>query len=596
MMKLPHLILETANFHGGDAKLLESAIETFSHLDYPSVGIKFHAFEPDRVALTDFSWYTTIKNLYIEADRWHRIIQTAASKKFRVWLDLFCTYGVNILETNLTYIHGIKLQPSVLDNREILEALQSLSLDRIELIINIAGLEVPSIKDYLKTVQNLNMCKVTLQSGFQDYPTDAGETSLGKIDTLRSEFPDLSLGYADHLDAGDPFARRFPVYAWLEGCSYLEKHVCLDRLETKYDADSALEFPEVVDLAAEIVRVGVSMSAPFITKKEKKYLGKTIQKPILKHTLYKGQLVGNRDILFRRTDRAGLNFAELKKLQENCFILNREKSQLDTLIRSDFKESRIAAVVAARMKSTRLKKKASLPINGVASIRRCLENCLKIPGIDEVILATSHQPEDAVLADYLPPGVRFWRGDADDVIGRYVRACDRYDIDVIIRITGDCPVVSPEIASFLLTAHFAAGADFTEPRAFAVGTNSQIYNTEALRRVIRLVGRAEYSEHMTYYMTNNPDIFKINIVDLPPKWIRDYRLTLDYPEDLDMLNELFNKLEEKKMEARLPAIFSILDEHPHIPRINAHKTLVYRTDRALIELLEEKTRIKPDEI
>ena len=217
---------------------------------------------------------------------------------------------------------------------------------------------------------------------------------------------------------------------------------------------------------------------------------------------------------------------------------------------------------------------------------------MKFPFIDEVILATSITGEDAVLANYTLEGrVKFWQGDPEDVISRYLGACETYGIDVVIRVTGDCPVISPEIAEFLLKSHFAAGADFTESRQFAVGSNSQIYNVEALKRVIELKGSADYSEHMTLYMTNNPGIFKVNTVDLPSELVRDYRLTLDYQEDLDMFNELFKKLEEENLDSTLLNIFKVLDENHYIPEINSHKTLVYKTDPDLIKLLKEKTTI-----
>jgi N,N'-diacetyllegionaminate synthase len=265
---------------------------------------------------------------------------------------------------------------------------------------------------------------------------------------------------------------------------------------------------------------------------------------------------------------------------------------MKNLMSDDSNKGRTAVIVSARMDSSRLPGKAILPIHGKASIERCLENCLKISCADDVILATSSLKEDSILADHCLNGrVKFWRGDPVDVISRYLGACDRYGIELIIRITGDCPVVSPKIAEFLLASHLTAGADFTEPRRFAVGTNSQVYNVEALKKVIQLMGRAEYSEHMTFYMTNNPHIFKLNVVDLPDEWIRDYRLTLDYQEDLDMFNALFKKLEETGRDSTLLSVFLTLEENPDIPKINAHKTLVYRTDKGLIKKLKQKTRI-----
>jgi N,N'-diacetyllegionaminate synthase len=593
MKQLPHIILETANFHEGDITQLKNTIETFSRLDYPDIGIKLHAFKPDNVALPDFSWYPIVKNFFIEEKGWAELIRLSKEKGLDVWLDLFCVYGVAILERNIDCVRGIKLQPSILDNLEITEALGKLKLKEKELVINISGLEISEIEDYLTRFRNYNFKKIILQMGFQDYPTKIEESSLKKVDILEAAFPGIELGYADHISAEDSFALNFPIYAYLKGCFYIEKHVCNTRRETKYDASAALEYPEIETVAREIQKVHQCLDTEFITNNEKKYFDKSIQKPVVKKGLTGGQLVAGSDVIFRRTDKPGINYKVLKDLQRQFFILNRDAVKMDTLSIKDFKKSRIATIAAARMKSSRLKQKAILPIQGMSSIERCLDNCLKFPFIDEVILATSLLEEDAVLKEYTLQGrVRFWQGDPEDVISRYLGACEKYGIDVIVRVTGDCPMVSPEIAGFLLNAHFAAGADFTEPRRFAVGSNSQVYNVEALKRVIELVGKADYSEHMTLYMTNNPDIFKVNYVELPEELIRDYRLTLDYQEDLDMFNVLFKKLQEENLDSTLVNVFKVLDENPHIPKINAHKALVYKTDKELIRLLNEKTTIK----
>jgi N,N'-diacetyllegionaminate synthase len=594
MNELPHIIFETANFHGGDTSQLKKAMDIFSQMDYPDKGIKFHAFKPENVVMPDFSWYPVVKNFFVAEGDWAELIRLSVEKGFHVWLDLFCVYGVEILEKNLDIVRGIKLQPSTLDNLEITGVLEKLPLSSKELIINVAGLELSEIESYINRFETFNFKKIILQMGFQDYPTRVEDSSLKKIDTLKAAFPGYELSYADHISGESGFAVNFPVYACLKGCSYIEKHICNNRKDTEFDSSAALEYEEMEILGREIQRVHQCISTEFITANEKKYFNKSIQKPILKKGLNKGQLVAVQDLLFRRTDRPGMNLKDLKNLQENFFILNREMQRLDTLTFKDFKKPKIAAIVAVRMKSSRLKQKAILPIQGMSSIERCLDNCLKFPVIDEVILATSTLEEDAVLKEYTLQGrVKFWQGDPEDVISRYLGACEKYDIDVIIRVTGDCPVISPEIAGYLLKAHFAAGADFTESRRFAVGSNSQVYNVEALKRVIQLVGKADYSEHMTLYMTNNPNIFKVNYVELPEELIRDYRLTLDYQEDLDMFNELFKKLQEQNLDSTLVNVFKVLDENPHIPKINAHKTLLYRTDKDLIRLLNEKTTIKP---
>lgn len=256
------------------------------------------------------------------------------------------------------------------------------------------------------------------------------------------------------------------------------------------------------------------------------------------------------------------------------------------------KDRRVAVIVACRMKSSRLKKKAILPILGVPSVERCLQNCLMIPHANQVILATSTVEEDAILSEYTLGGkVKFWKGDPDDVITRYLGACEEYGVDVIIRVTADDPVVSPEIAEILIHEHFKSGADYTAPRKYAMGSNSEVYNVSALRQVIELLGRADYSEYMTWYMRNNADIFKVNIVDLPEELVRDYRLTLDHPEDLKMFTRLYEELELRGHRPYLKRVFEILDENPSIVSLNNFLQAKYHTDQSLIDTLNYVTKI-----
>ena len=253
---------------------------------------------------------------------------------------------------------------------------------------------------------------------------------------------------------------------------------------------------------------------------------------------------------------------------------------------------RVGTIVACRLKSSRLPRKGLLPIAGVPSVERCLNNCLLFKGVGVTVLATSSLPEDAELEDHVLGGrMAFWRGDPDDVIKRYIGACDKFGINVVVRVTADCPVVSPEITEYLLRQHFQSRADYTASRECAVGSGSEIYSADALRRVIALMGEASHSEYMTWYLRNNPDVFKVNIVNLPPQYVRSYRLTLDYPEDLQMFERLYSLLEERGLEPTLTNVFSILDAHPDIPRLNDGLTLCYRTDQNLIEMLNRVTRI-----
>jgi len=84
----------------------------------------------------------------------------------------------------------------------------------------------------------------------------------------------------------------------------------------------------------------------------------------------------------------------------------------------------------------------------------------------------------------------------------------------------------------------------------------------------------------------------LNFVTLPPSLVRNYRLTLDYQEDLDMFNAIQQYLDEKQLPATIDVIFDFLDQHPEVANLNSHLTLKYKTDPELIATLNRETKIK----
>jgi len=588
---LPYVIFEVANVHGGSRDLLFEIIDEYKSFAYHPKAIKFQPFKADRIALPDFSWFKTYRELYFEPALWTEAIVMAAGSG-EVWLDLFDTYGVNVLEANRTRIAGIKLQASVLDNHELFEALSGVDLRLLRLMINISGHQLAEIEEYVEKFSRFDVAGMILQVGFQGYPTSIADTGLQKVAILKAAFPALQICFADHAAAELKVARQIPAWAVMAGCAYIEKHFCLRRSETKYDKYAALEPAEFMEMLETLGDLTTASNGPFISTSEIRYLKNSYQAPIARHSLPAGSLAGTADLLFRRTNQSGLTMAEIIAEQAQFKILAGPIRNESCITNSDFKQAKIAAIVACRMKSSRLKQKAILPLLGVPSVERCLQNCLSMPHVKEVILATSTLEEDKVLKDHtLGDRVQFWQGDPEDVIHRYLGACDKYEIDVIVRVTADCPVVSPEITDILLKSHFANGADYTGPKSCAVGSSPEIYNTEALQRVIALLGKANHSEYMTWYMRNNADVFKVNIVDLPLEFQRNYRLTLDHPEDLEMFNRLYSALAQQNLHPTLNNVFSVLDGDRSIPSINQHVTLAYQTDQALINNLNMITRI-----
>ncbi len=243
------------------------------------------------------------------------------------------------------------------------------------------------------------------------------------------------------------------------------------------------------------------------------------------------------------------------------------------------------------MKSSRLKNKALRKIYKRTSISRCLESCKKIKLSKKVILATSYLKTDDILKKEIKnKQIKIFRGHPEDVISRYINAARKYHLDIIVRGTADCPYISKEIIDFLINSHFEKGADFTYANNSAPGTSAEIYNLSTLKFIKKKKKNTSLSEYMTWYVMNNKKYFKINNVTLPKNLSRNYRLTLDYPEDLKMFNLLYEKLNKKKLKVNLSNIFHIMDKDRKLRNINKNCKLIFKTNKKLIRFLDKNTK------
>lgn len=610
-----YLLFEIANSHGGSKKYIYEWIDSLPQ--EKNSGVKFQIFKYNEIALKDYQYYPVYLKFFIDKQNWGKIFTHAKSKGFDVWIDVFDLYSVEVIKDNLPFIAGIKMQSSVLDNLKVLKGLSEvIGEKKVKVILNIAGRELENIKETLANLKSNYFPKneIILQAGFQAYPTDKEDLTLSKIHLLRKEFLEYTVSYADHVDGSSPLAFDVPVFAVLAGAGHIEKHVCLDRKGTKYDFQSAIEPDECALLIYKIKECEKILGTKLIPEKEANYLKTTIEKPIATVAMRAGDIINFKNFDFRRTNQEGLTVGEIKEMMnphthlgtgsknqrfkqskvsvgmKKRYVLAKDIKPSQTIKTGDMRKARVGVVIACRMKSTRLKHKAILPIHGLASIERCIINAKKIKSADEIILATSTIEEDQILKKYaLKQKIHFFAGDPEDVMLRYLGVAEKYKLDIVIRVTGDCPIVSYEMAEFLLQRHFEKGNDYTGPKEYCTGQNSEIYNVNTLKRVMEYLGDAKHSEYMTWYMITNKDILQVDMAELPKEWIRTYRLTLDVQEDLDMFNALFEKLGKK--EVSIKNVFDVIDKNPRIHELNDAMVLKYVSDKKLIAMLNKETRI-----
>ncbi len=156
--------------------------------------------------------------------------------------------------------------------------------------------------------------------------------------------------------------------------------------------------------------------------------------------------------------------------------------------------------IPVRLKSKRLKNKALKKIEKKNSIVWCAESALKIKNIKNVVVMTSKLKQDNPLKLInFKKNIKFFRGDANNLILRFLDAARKFKVKTIIRVTGDCPFISHEILDFLLKSHKKNNADFTAAKNYSVGTSGEIIEVSALKKLNKNIKNFKFSEYMTIF-------------------------------------------------------------------------------------------------
>jgi spore coat polysaccharide biosynthesis protein SpsF (cytidylyltransferase family) len=202
--------------------------------------------------------------------------------------------------------------------------------------------------------------------------------------------------------------------------------------------------------------------------------------------------------------------------------------------------TRAGIILQARVASTRLKGKALEPIGGCTMLERCLRR-LVAGGVAHVVLATTREPEDDALeAIATRLGVPTYRGSTNDVLGRFVEAAATFDLNPIVRATGDNPGVDIQAPGRLLAALRSDGVDYVREEGLPFGAGVEAFTAEALT-LAAAKARSPYDrEHVTTFFRRQPGLFRLRDLAAPaPLWRPLLRLSIDTRQDLAWVRELF---------------------------------------------------------
>ena len=234
-----------------------------------------------------------------------------------------------------------------------------------------------------------------------------------------------------------------------------------------------------------------------------------------------------------------------------------------------------AAIIQARMGSTRLPAKVMKEIKGKTVLSHVIERVRQSKMLDDIIIATTTLDRDDLIEnEAIKCGAKVFRGSEDDVLSRYYYTAKENNIDVVVRITSDCPLIDPhvvdEITNFYLAGNYDlvtnAGSDLSQ-RTYPRGLDTEIFSFAALEEAF-INGRAKYQrEHVTPYIYENSNkmYYYKNVIDYSR-----HRWTLDTEEDFELINKIYEKLYKGCHDFYLNDIIELFNREPDLFEINAH--------------------------
>jgi spore coat polysaccharide biosynthesis protein SpsF len=233
---------------------------------------------------------------------------------------------------------------------------------------------------------------------------------------------------------------------------------------------------------------------------------------------------------------------------------------------------RILAIIQARTKSTRLPNKILKDIAGKPMLWHVI-NRLKFSNyIGKIILSIPDNKDNDVLENFARENrALFYRGSENDVLSRYYGTAVQYNADVIVRITSDCPLIDPEITDLAIERHLNSDADYTyaDTRSgFPRGLDTEVFEYEALENAHVLSTKDYEREHVTPFIYEHPDLFKLQNVKAEGDLISPLRLTVDTEEDLELMREIYKRLYFGKIFSIIEVI-DLFKAHPELAKINA---------------------------
>lgn len=235
----------------------------------------------------------------------------------------------------------------------------------------------------------------------------------------------------------------------------------------------------------------------------------------------------------------------------------------------------ILGIIQARMSSVRLPGKVLKTIQSKPSLLLQLERLFACQTVDKWLVATSTDTSDDVITSCCATHhVACYRGSLHDVLDRYYAAAcqeNAQDNDVIVRITADCPLSDPEVIDACVHYFLTHAADYTSnciTPTFPDGLDVEVFNFATLKRAAQQAKLPSEREHVTPYMMNHPELFKLAAFNQSQD-LSYLRWTVDYEEDFELVSRIYDALYPLNQHFRMHDILTYLNRNPALRQLNS---------------------------
>lgn len=239
---------------------------------------------------------------------------------------------------------------------------------------------------------------------------------------------------------------------------------------------------------------------------------------------------------------------------------------------------KIGCIIEARMTSSRLPGKVLRDIHGKPSILRQIERIQQSRYIDTIIVATTVNPQDDELVKVLEKeNIYYFRGSEDDVLGRVAQAAHYFSLDIVVEITGDCPLVDIQESDKVIERFLEGGVDLASNNlicTYPIGMDTIVMSNAVLQLSASKAADPVHREHVCLYLYEHPYDFIFANIEAPP-FLRDpgLRMTLDEPEDYEFICQVYDILFPVKNDFTLYDMMKLLNRQPQMRLITSNVEL-----------------------